>query len=135
MTHPNLPASSPGHDQHDEEPPSPDAPINLDLVAEIVRRAGLDCHVDRHSPGALRARKAGRDPAAWTVNAGSYSDTAVSLAFVGPTSSPRTRLLRNPDERHLAALIVLQALRDDPEELFTYDEAIACGLADDLMWA
>jgi hypothetical protein len=136
MTHPNL--SAPSRDQHDDEPTSPGtyAPVDLELVAEIVRRAGLDCRVDPpHPPGALRARRPGRDAAKWTVSAGSCSATAVPLAFVGPTDSPRARLLRNPDERHLAALVVLQALREDPDELFTQDEATACGLAEDLIWA
>ena len=136
MTHPNLFGT--GRDQHDDEPTSPDtsAPVDLELVAKIVRRAGLDCRVDpHHSPGALRARRLDRDGAVWTVSAGRCSDTGVPLAFVGPTASSRARPLRNPDERHLAALVVLQALREDPGELFTHDEATACGLADDLIWA
>ncbi|ODU04374.1 MAG: hypothetical protein ABS81_10770 [Pseudonocardia sp. SCN 72-86] len=134
MTYSNL-FDGPGHNQHDEQPPTPDTPIDLNLVAEIARRAGLDCRLDNQSPAAVHARRAGCGAAAWTVSAGICTDTAVPLAFVGPTNSPRTRLLRNPDERHLAALIVLQALRDDPEELLTHDEAAACGLADGLMWA
>ncbi|MEU7811181.1 hypothetical protein [Pseudonocardia sp. NPDC049154] len=108
--------------------------IDLHLVAQIVRRAGLDCRVDT-TPAAptLHARKAMSDPA-WTVIAGTCNDPSTPLAFVGPTGSTRTRLLRDPDERHLAALIVLQAFRDDPHELLTHGEATASSLADNLIW-
>lgn len=108
--------------------------IDLQLVAQIVRRAGLDCQVDKtHATTTLHARKAMGDPA-WTVIAGISSDPSTPLTFIGPTDSTRTRLLRDPDERHLAALIVLQAQRDNPRELLTHDEATASGLADNLIW-
>lgn len=110
--------------------------LDLELVAGIVRRAGLDCQVDgAPSSAVLRARKAARAPAPWTVVAGLCTDhPAGSLAFVGPTHCTRTRLLRDPDERRLAALVVLQGLREDPHELLTHDEASASGLADGLVW-
>ncbi|MFC5948255.1 hypothetical protein ACFQH9_08200 [Pseudonocardia lutea] len=128
MTRSNLSAT-----RHDLTPPG--AAIDLELVAEIVRRAGLDCRPDPHRNGALRARRAARDSGTWTVSAGRCGGTEAPLAYVGPAGSPRARLLRNPDERRLAALVVLQALREDPDELVTHDEAIVCGLADDLVWA
>ncbi|MCE3555667.1 hypothetical protein LWC33_30005 [Pseudonocardia sp. RS11V-5] len=137
MTSPNLPdicRDDDGESLDPADPVDPAAPVDLALVAEIVRRAGLDCRVDPAPPGALRARRA-HGPGPWTVSAGSCREATAPLAFVGPTGSSRTRLLRNPDERHLAALVVLQALRPDPDEPFTHDEAAACGLADDLIWA
>jgi hypothetical protein len=130
------PDATPDHDRAPDH--DVDDAIDLDLVAHIVRRAGLDCRVDEGSPSStvLRARKPARDPAPWTVAAGTcLSSPLTPLAFVGPTGSTRTRLLRDPDERRLAALIVLQALRDDPHELLTHEEASASGLAGNLVWA
>jgi hypothetical protein len=120
---------------HDRAPArAADDAIDLDVVAQIVRRAGLDCQVSPSST-ALRARRPARGPAPWTVAAGICRGYPLTpLAFVGPTGSTRTRLLRDPDERHLAALIVLQAHRDDPHELLTHDEASASGLAANLVW-
>lgn len=110
--------------------------LDLDLVAHIVRRAGLDCRVDgTPATAALRARRADCGPASWTVVAGVCgAGPTTPVAFVGPTGSTSTRLVRDPDERHLAALVLLQALRDDPQEPFTHDEASASGLAVDLIW-
>ncbi|MHA6797714.1 hypothetical protein ACVGVM_30050 (plasmid) [Pseudonocardia bannensis] len=108
--------------------------MDLQLVAQIVRRAGLDCRVDKTpSVTALHARRAMCDPA-WTVIAGTCNGPSTPLAFIATTASTGRRLLRDPDERHFAALIVLQALRDNPHELLTYDEARAFGLADSLIW-
>lgn len=131
MTHPNVTT------HHDGAPAQDGGTLDLELVAHIVRRAGLDCRVEEaSSPRTLRARRTNRDPAPWTVTAGiSRADPTTSLAFVGPAGSALTRLVRDPDERHLAALVVLQAHRDDPEELFSHDEASASGLAIDLVWA
>ncbi|GAA4707073.1 hypothetical protein GCM10023215_54840 [Pseudonocardia yuanmonensis] len=128
MTHPNATTDS-GYvtDQDVGE-------IDLQLVAQIVRRAGLDCRVDKNPAATvLHARKA-MDAPAWTVIAGTCADPSTPLAFIGLTDSIRTRVVRDPDERHLAALIVLQVLRNNPHELLTYDEAAASGLADNLIW-
>jgi hypothetical protein len=137
MTHPNRPDTGRNpQPQHHAQEHIAERQIDLDMVAEIVRRAGLDCRVDPHTSEVLLARRTASRPGPWTVTAGTFSSAATrSRAFVGPADSTRTRVLRTPDERHLAALVVLQALRDDPRELLTHDEAAACGLADDLNWA
>lgn len=110
--------------------------IDLHLVAEIVRLAGLQCQVEHHPVALLRARPAGNRSGSWTVAAGSCQNAdATFLAFVGPAHAKRTRLLRTADERQLAALIVLQALRDNPDEPISHEEAAACGLSDGLIWA
>ncbi|WP_433502605.1 hypothetical protein ACQP04_22835 [Pseudonocardia halophobica] len=121
-------------DDGDDRDDGADA-LDVELVAQIVRRAGLDCRIDGTSPFLLRARTAARDHAPWTVIAGTCHNHPAPRAFVGPAGSTRTRVLREPDERHLAALVVLQALRRDPHELLTHDEASASGLADNLIWA
>lgn len=131
MTHPNVTT------HHDRSPaPAAGATLDFELVALIVRRAGLDCQVEEaSSPPILLARRTNCDPAPWTVTAGTcLAGPTTSLVFVGPAGAARTRLVLDPDERHLAALVVLQAHRDDPEELFSHDEASAAGLAVDLVW-
>lgn len=105
---------------------------DLELVAVIVRRAGLDCRTDGDPRGHLRARRTDRGPGSWSVIAG-RCPAPTQGAFVGPVGGSWTWQLRDTDERRLAALVVLQALRDDPTEPFTHDEATACGLADGLV--
>ncbi|GAA4843921.1 hypothetical protein ACFQ34_06860 [Pseudonocardia benzenivorans] len=118
-------------------PKSP--PLDLELVAEIVRRTGLACRVTAPAT-ALRASRVGADGTSWTVTADvvtgdpTAGGDAGPLAFVGPAGSPVSRVLRAPDERRLAAVVVLQALRRSPDELLTHDEARAAGLADDIVW-
>jgi hypothetical protein len=109
--------------------------LDLDLVAHIVRRAGLDCRIDGDpTVTVVRARRADCTSSAWTVVAGVCgTGPAPPLAYVGPAGSASTNVVRGPDERHLAALVVLQALRAAPHELLTHDEASASGLGVDLI--
>ncbi|GAA1394659.1 hypothetical protein GCM10009613_43090 [Pseudonocardia kongjuensis] len=100
---------------------------DLELVASIVRRAGLDCVVEGTGPQRrLRARRpGGRGPgvsAGWTGRTG----------WVGPDGA-RHRV-PDPDPRGLAAVVVAQALHPDPARPLTHAEAGACGLAGALLW-
>lgn len=124
-----------GHLEPDDQP-QPKDQIDFQLVAEIVRLAGLDCRVERRPAEVLRARPIASRSDLWTVTAGSSRSTdAPRRAFVGPVGSTSVRLVRIADERHLAALVVLQAFRENPDEPLTYDEVAACGLVEGVIWA
>ncbi|GAY08222.1 hypothetical protein [Pseudonocardia sp. N23] len=105
----------------------------LELVAEIVRRAGLDCRSDPDDDDVVLARRPAPANGPWTVRAGWCADDSGARAFVGPADGHRARLVRSRNSRSLAALILVQALRDDPDELVSLGEAAACGLAGHLL--
>jgi hypothetical protein len=112
----------------------PAPPPDLALVAQIVRRAGVHCVLERPDGGAAtllaEPREAG-DRVHWTVRATLHDARGgrAGHACVGPNHAHgRAVRLRDPDERHLAALIVAQALRADPDEALTADEVDVLGL-------
>jgi hypothetical protein len=107
------------------EPGTGHAP-DLDLVAEIVRRAGLDCRVEGAAPDRwVRARCVGEDGPGVLVGADGW---------IGPASSARRRRVRHLDARRLAAIVVAQTLLPDRSDVLTHAEAGACGLTDALCW-
>ncbi len=109
--------------------------LDMHLVARIVQLAGVRCVLETPdgSPATLLAEprhRSGRTH--WTVRAtgiGAHGRDRCEHVCVGPNNDRSTAVrVSGPDERHLAALIVAQALRDDPEETLTRDEVAALGL-------
>lgn len=103
---------------------------DLQLVVEIVHRAGLVCELDerQNAHPLIRARPRASNSTAWTAHAGLCSADPRAGAFVGPADSPQPRLLREPDERQIAGLVIAQALHRDPSTVVSYDEVRALGL-------
>ncbi len=103
---------------------------DLQLVVEIVHRAGLDCELVRRQNAhpVIRARPS--SSRAWTARAGLCSADPRHPAgpFVGPADSPQRRLLHEPDERQVAALVIAQALHPDPSTIVSSEEVSALGL-------
>lgn len=106
---------------------------DLQLVVEIVQRAGLVCELVRRPDAhpVVRARPRASGSTAWTVRAGlcSAGSRRPAEAFVGPADSPQRLLLREPDERRLAALVIVQALHPAPSTVVSCDEVEALGLS------
>jgi hypothetical protein len=109
--------------------------LDLHLVAWIVQQAGVRCVLETPagSPATLLAEpRHHRGRTDWTVRAtgiGAHGRTRCDHVCVGPNNDRSTTVrVSGPDERHLAALIVAQALRDDPDETLTRDEVAALGL-------
>jgi hypothetical protein len=107
--------------------------LDLHLVARIVQQAGVRCVLETpdDSPATLLAEpRHRRGRTDWTVRAtGVGAHGRCDHVCIGPNNDRSTAVrVSGPDERHLAALIVAQALRDDPEETLTRDEVAALGL-------
>ena len=109
--------------------------LDMDLVARIVQLAGVRCVLEKADDVtatilAEPRRESGRTY--WTVRATRTrsQDRDRSDRFcVGPNDATSTAVrVSEPDERHLAALIVAQALRAEPAETLSYDEVKALGL-------
>lgn len=112
--------------------PADPAPIDLALVAEILRRAGLGCPPPAAGATTITAHRHDTDGPRRPVTAGLTGNGQV---FVRAAGSPEGRLLRAPEERDLAALVLLQALRAEPARPVGYDEARAGGVAQHVLWA
>ncbi|GAA5134838.1 hypothetical protein [Pseudonocardia adelaidensis] len=114
----------------------PAVDLDMNLVASIVRRAGVRCRVETPDdattlilaePRHLNGRMRFTVRATWARGHGRDGGDHVC---VGPNDDGGTAVrLVAPDERHLAALVVAQALRVEPEETVTPDEVAALGLA------
>ncbi|WP_028922219.1 hypothetical protein [Pseudonocardia acaciae] len=99
--------------------------IDLDLVAWLVRTAGLACETYRARAGALvRAGTAHR----WTAT---LSSDHTGRLYLGPEDADESvpARLASRDERQIAALIVAQARLRDPGRALSSDEIGALGLA------
>jgi hypothetical protein len=111
----------------------PGTDLDMDLVAWIVERAGVRCLLETSDDGTttilaeplLRNGRTRWAVRATRVRARGRGDHVC----VGPNNDgrPAVRVLE-PDERRLAALIVAQALRVEPEEPMTFGEVEALGL-------
>jgi hypothetical protein len=113
----------------------PVADLDMDLVAWIVERAGVPCLLETPDDGTttiLAEPRLQNGRTHWAVRATrvrapdrDHSDHVC----VGPNNDRLTALrVLEPDERRLAALIVAQALRVEPEEALTFGEIEALGL-------
>ena len=107
----------------------PGTDLDMDLVAWIVERAGVRCLLETADDGTttILAEPLLRDGRTrWAVRA---TRVRADHVCVGPNNDgrPAVRVLE-PDERRLAALIVAQALRVEPEEPMTFGEVEALGL-------
>ena len=113
----------------------PGADLDMNLVAWIVERAGVRCLLetpDDSTTTLLAEPRLRKGQTRWTVRAtrvrASDRDRGDHVC-VGPNNDGRTAMrVLEPDERHLAALIVAQALRVEPDETLTFGEVEALGL-------
>jgi hypothetical protein len=115
------------------------ADVDMALVARIVGRAGVRCVLEEPVPGMPTILAEPRGRAGWAVRAtlSAHREHAY-LAWVGPNDGDgdgdgggdggAALCVPEPDERHLAALIVAQSLRADPAQALTVDEIDALGL-------
>jgi hypothetical protein len=109
--------------------------LDMDLVSRIVRQAGIDCLLqspdDRTTVILAEPRPRG-GRTRFTVRATRIRADVHGgrdHVSVGPNDARRTAMhVPEPDERHLAALILAQALRVEPDEMVTVDEIRALGL-------
>lgn len=147
--HDEAPTRAPACPTHTSPPPEPHrlahasgaataapaADLDMNLVARIVQQAGVRCVLETPdgSPATILAEprhQGGRTH--WTVRAtriDSHDRERPNHFCVGPNSDRSTAVpVVEHDERHLAALIVAQALRVDPAETLTFDEIEALGL-------
>ena len=105
--------------------------LDLALVVEIARRAGIRCDLAEAGRDTVVRAVPNVGAARWTVHAGVRPDPDGGRSwelFVGPPGSERFRHVRDADERHLAALLVAQALASDPTRPLADDEISALGL-------
>ena len=107
----------------------------MKLVARIVERAGVQCvleTVDDGMTAILAEPRTMNGQTQWVVRATrirAYGGERCNHVCVGPNSDSQTAIrVLEPDERHLAAIIVAQALRHKPEEMLTFAEIEALGL-------
>lgn len=111
------------------------ADLDMNLVAWIVQLAGVRCSLetpDDSTTAILAEPRLQNGQMHWAVRATRIrapDRDRCDHVCVGPNDDRRMAMrISEPDERHLAALIVAQALRVDPEETLTFDEVEALGL-------
>jgi hypothetical protein len=109
--------------------------LDMNLVAWIVERAGVRCLLetpDDSTTTLLAEPRLRKGRTHWTVRATRVrapDRDRCDHVCVGPNADGRTAMrVMEPDERHLAALIVAQALRVEPDETLTFGEVEALGL-------
>ncbi|WP_147259132.1 hypothetical protein [Pseudonocardia hierapolitana] len=107
----------------------------MNLVAWIVERAGVRCLIETPDDGTttiLAEPQLRNGRTHWAVRATRVrapDPDRCDHVRVGPNNdSPTAMRVLDPDERRLAALIVAQALRVEPEETLTSGEVEALGL-------
>jgi hypothetical protein len=132
------PSARPCHNRHSQLPTPPRAAtlpaddLDMNLVARIVQQAGVRClheTPDDSTTAILAEPRLRNGQTHWTVRATRIRAHDRDHVCVGPNNDRRMAMrILGPDERHLAALIVAQALRVDPEETLTFDEVETLGL-------
>lgn len=104
----------------------------MGLVAHIVRIAGVPCVLEA-GPDAetiwAEPREVGGRGTCWTVRLVRQRAGTGEIRVSSPDGGPGTALRPGGDERDLAAFVVVQALRVDPSQPLTEDDARAAGLA------
>jgi hypothetical protein len=119
-------------------PPELRADTDMDLVARIIRAAGVPCVLDIGrgtstiwaEPRPAHASPTSGNGTAWTVQVVQRRSGSAEEIWVGPARGgrPTVRVRPGSDERELAALVVAQALRVDPCLPLSPEEADAAGL-------
>ncbi len=111
------------------------ADLDMNLVAWIVQLAGVRCSLetpDDSTTAILAEPRLQNGQMHWAVRATRIrapDRDRCDHVCVGPNDDCRIAMrIVEPDERHLAALIIAQALRVNPEETLTFDEVEALGL-------
>jgi hypothetical protein len=123
------------------DPGTPPA-LDLDLTADIVRRAGLECTISGTGPHRhLRARRPHPDALTAThsppqAHDGDSDTVADAEGWVRSGGAGSGRRVRRPDARRVAATVIAHTLlpHRDRDRPLTHAEARACGLAEDLCW-
>jgi hypothetical protein len=135
------PSARPCHTSHRQLPTPPraatlpGADLDMSLVARIVQQAGVRCLLvtpDDSTTVILAEPRLQNGETHFTVRATrirAHDRNRCDHLCVGPNNDRRGAMrILEPDERHVAALIVAQALRVNAEETVTFDEVEALGL-------
>jgi hypothetical protein len=104
--------------------------LDMELVARILRRAGVQCllHAPDDRTTVLLAEPRPGD-SGFAVRATLVRERGREHLSVGPNDTRRAALpVPKPDERRVAAFVLAQALRVEPGEPVTADEVRALGL-------
>jgi hypothetical protein len=108
------------------------APLDLGIVAQIVRMAGVPSALDvgpRVSTLWAEPRQLVGRGVSWTVQVRQRHDSGETAVGLADDCRLAARLRPGCDERELAAFVVAQSLRVDPLQPLTEEEAQAAGLA------